>query len=335
MMVHGDEARDEDTTDILDILERERCLGELSVGYLAVYHLVNGCSDRLFGKVRQAARTRLDGICHHEDRSFFGRGFSARITEEGLVDRLLRVRVTIGVVEIANQRRAVMGRDEVDDHFGQVVAAGDLLAFGDMGYDHLCGIARIHIQERVLRACLVFHEIERVGHLTDIMVEGAGTYQQGIGTDGFGGFGCEVRDLHGMLEGTRSTFSQRVQQLRVDIRQFDQRDRRDETEELLEAVDQAVTTDREQAADEEIEVHPRIDGREDACLRKGEGRVGNALREVDPCGCLHQLGAARHVREGRYRNHADYDLNEEELHRRRHDDRCDEDGRKMQKQRCA
>ena len=64
----------------------------------------------------------------------------------------------------------MMGGDEIDDDLGQMVSAGYLLSFGDMGDDHLCGIARVHGEERVLCACLVLDEIERIGHLTDVMV---------------------------------------------------------------------------------------------------------------------------------------------------------------------
>ena len=135
-----------------------------------------------------------------------------------------------------------------------------------------------------------------------------------------------------MLESAGGTFCERVEQFGVDVGEFDKGDGRDETEEFLETVYQTVTADGEQAADEEIEVHPRIDGREDACLREGEGGVGKGLGEEDPCGCLNELGAACHVREGRDGYHADYYLDEEELHRRGYYDGSDEDGGKMQEE---
>ena len=53
MMVHSDEAGDEYTADILDILEGERCLSKLAVRYLYINHLVNRLCDsrfRIFGK---------------------------------------------------------------------------------------------------------------------------------------------------------------------------------------------------------------------------------------------------------------------------------------------
>ena len=55
MMVHGGEASDEDTADVLYILEGERCLGELSVSYLGIDHLIHRCRDRLLGEIGEAA----------------------------------------------------------------------------------------------------------------------------------------------------------------------------------------------------------------------------------------------------------------------------------------
>ena len=55
MMVHGGEEGDKDTADVFDILEGKGSLGELSVGYLGVDHLVDGGSDRGFGEVIETA----------------------------------------------------------------------------------------------------------------------------------------------------------------------------------------------------------------------------------------------------------------------------------------
>ena len=85
------------------------------------------------------------------------------------------------------------------------------LSFGDMRHDDLCGIARVHFEERVLDADLVLYIVERVGYFSYIVVERTGTHEEGVGADGFGRFGCEVRDLHGVLEGARSPFGEGVE----------------------------------------------------------------------------------------------------------------------------
>ena len=117
-MVHGQEAGDEDASDVFDILEGEGCLGKLSVGYLGVDHLVDCGGDGGFGELGETATACLDGIGHHEDSALFGGGFGARVTEERLIDLLVGVGVAIGVVEIAHEGGAVVGGDEVDDHLG-------------------------------------------------------------------------------------------------------------------------------------------------------------------------------------------------------------------------
>ena len=82
-----------------------------------------------------------------------------------------------------------------------------------------------------------------------------------------------------MLERTRRFLGQEMEQVRIDIRQLDQRDGRDEMEDFLKQIDQTVTTDDEQRADEEIEVVPCHDGGEDTGLGKRDGRISNRLRQ--------------------------------------------------------
>ena len=121
-----------------------------------------------------------------------------------------------------------------------------------------------------------------------------------------------------------------MQQFGVDIRQFDQRDRRDETEHFLKGVDQTVAADREDGADSEVEVHPRIDCSYIAHLCKRDSGISHRLRHEDPHGRLYQLCTACHVGQRGDSHHADHDLDEEELHGGRHDDRGDQDGCKVE-----
>ena len=96
-------------------------------------------------------------------------------------------------------------------HFRQMVSAGDALSFGDVRDDDLRGVTRVHRQERVLHACLVLYIVERVGHLTDIMVKRTRSNKQRIRADSLRGFRGEVRHLHRVLEGTRRTLGEGVQ----------------------------------------------------------------------------------------------------------------------------
>ena len=203
--------------------------------------------------------------------------------------------VAVGVIEIPHEGGAVVGSNEVDHHFGQVVLARNTLSFGHVGDDDLCSVTRVHRQQGVVGAVLVLGIVERVGHLTDIMVKSARTHEQRVSADGLRRLGSEVRDLHGVLESAGGFLCESVQEVGVDIRQLDQSDRGDETEEFLEGVNQSVTTDSEKAADSEIEVHPEVDRRPGACLRKSDGGICDHLREKDPRGGLGELRTARHV----------------------------------------
>ena len=150
MMIHGREAGDKDLTDGIDILETKRRLVELAVGNLRINHLVNRLGDGLFGEVLQTARTGFDGIGHHEDSRLFGGRFGSRIAEERLIYFLIRMRVAIGVIEIAHEGGTMMGSDEINDDFRQMMLARQTFSFRHMRHDDLRCIPRVQFQKRVL-----------------------------------------------------------------------------------------------------------------------------------------------------------------------------------------
>ena len=133
--------------------------------------------------------------------------------------------------------------DEIDDYFRQMIAAGNFLAFRDMRDNNLRRITRIHLKQRILHSCLVLYVVERIRDLTYIMVQRARTNEKRIRSDSLCCFCCEIRYLHRMLESTRSAFCECMKEFRVNIRQFNQRDRRDKTEEFLKHINQAIATD--------------------------------------------------------------------------------------------
>ena len=150
MMIHGREAGDKDLTDGIDILETKRRLGELAVGNLRINHLVDSLGDGLFREVLQTARTGFDGIGHHEDCTLFGGRFGSRIAEERLIYFLIRMRVAIGIIEIAHERGTMMGSDEINDDFRQMMLARQTFSFSYMRHDDLRCIPRVQFQKRVL-----------------------------------------------------------------------------------------------------------------------------------------------------------------------------------------
>ena len=252
MMVHCCETGSKDTPDVFYILERKGCLSKLPIGYLCINHLIHSLGDGSFGEIFEASRTGFYSICHHEDCTFFGRRFGSRVAEGGVIDLLFGMRVTPCVIEIPREGSSMMGGNKIDDHFRQIIASSNLLTLRDMRYNHLCRIAGVHREEGILDSCLVLHEIERIGHFADIMIECSGTNEEGIGTDSLRSFGSEVGDLHGVLESTGCTLRQGMEEIGIDIRELDEGDRRDETECFLKHIYQSVTTDRKQSANEEI-----------------------------------------------------------------------------------
>ena len=72
-----------------------------------------------------------------------------------------------------------------------------------------------------------------------------------------------------------------MKQFRIDICQFNQRDRRDEVEHLLKRINQSVAAYGKKCADEEVKVHPRIDCIPSTCLRESDSRISQYLRKQD------------------------------------------------------
>ena len=81
-----------------------------------------------------------------------------------------------------------------------MILAGNAFSFGHMSDDDLRRITGIHSEQGVVGAILVLGIVKRVGHLSDVVVEGARTDEKRVGTDGLCRLCCEVRDLHGVLE---------------------------------------------------------------------------------------------------------------------------------------
>ena len=208
-------------------------------------------------------------------------------------------------------------------------------SFGHMRDDDLSRFTGIHLQERVLHADLVLHEEERVCHLAYVVIEGTCADKERMCANDFRSFGSQVRDLHGVLERTRGFLRQGVQELGVDIREFNQSKRRDETEHFLKGEDESVATDGEQTGDEEIEIRPRFDSVPRTGLGNDERGVHECLDPEVPSCCTEQLCPAGHVVQDGNSSKADTQFDEEELHRHRNDNRGDEDRDEMDDYRCT
>ena len=67
---------------------------------------------------------------------------------------------------------------------------------------------------------LVFGEEYRALELSDVMIEGSGAHEHGVGADGACGLCGEGGDLHGVLESAGSLLGEATQQRVVDIAQL-------------------------------------------------------------------------------------------------------------------
>ncbi len=76
----------------------------------------------------------------------------------------------------------------------------------------------------VLLAVHVFHEIERLADLADVVIVGRHPRQQGIGADRFGGGLDQIADDHRMVIGAGRLDHQFAQHRRIHVRQFQQLD---------------------------------------------------------------------------------------------------------------
>ena len=130
-----------------------------------------------------------------------------------------------------------------------------------MGDDNLGALHIGDVVMRVVSPVLVLSKIHRIGHLTDVMVQGTCTRQQRIATDGIQHLVTQIGYLDGVLEGTRRSLCQLTEQRRVGVIQLHQRQRSGQTEHLLKQEDQWQREHREKGIQRQ-QTHDRpIDGR--------------------------------------------------------------------------
>lgn len=166
--------------------------------------------------------------------------------------------VTIINIEILGESCAVVGRDEVLDDAWQIEFLGKLQSFRNVADDDLCAL---QVGELVVRidTSLVFGKEYRIGHLADVMIERTGTYQQTVGMNTVGNFGSHVSHGDGMLEGARSYLAQVSEQSLVGVGKLEECHVGDESKQLFDEVHQWVGEQQEDAVDNKIGVHARVD----------------------------------------------------------------------------
>ena len=307
-MVHRFELFHEGGLDLVDVAEGQRGVAHESVGYLPVDDLIDQCADRLVGVFVEAARSRLDGIGHHQDRRLTGEGVRAGVGEERLVDGFAGVGVTVGVVEILGLTGAVVRADKVDDGLGQACLFGHFDALGDVADDDLCTLLEGQIAVGVDALHLVLGEERRVLHLADIVIERSGADQLRVGADLGAGGGGQNGDLQGVLEGAGAGLGELFEQRGIDVRQLHERNGRDVSEGLFHHINEDVGEHEQHEVDAEIDPHAPIDLVEVAVLIEREADVAQHVGQRDEEGASQELRSLRKLLEADDEDDAGHDL---------------------------
>ena len=206
---------------LVDVVEGDGTCAEVALGHLSVDDAVHQLRDALFGVFVERARGRFHGIGHHQNGLFACEGVGTRIAERGLVDNLVGVFVLVFDVEVAGEPLPVVGEYKLFDDVGKVVLFGDVHSFGNMADNNACTLLVRHVVVWVV-PCLVLGEENRVGHLSNVVIERSCAHQQTVRLYAVGNFGCQVAHGDGMLEGARCHFAQVAQQAFVGVGEFEE-----------------------------------------------------------------------------------------------------------------
>ncbi len=143
------------------------------------------------GRLGEGPAGALDGVGDHQDAGLLGLRLGPGIAERAFLDhRGVGVAVVppVGlVIEVLDQRRAVVLLDQVDDPLGQVVLSAQVDAVLDVADDDQRAHRRGQVGVPVGCTRLVLDEIVGLEHLADVVEVGPDAHQQGMGPDPLGG----------------------------------------------------------------------------------------------------------------------------------------------------
>ena len=178
----------------------------------------------------------------------------------------------------------MMGGDEILDDARKSHLFCHLQTLGYVADDDLC---TLQVAQLVvwIHACLVLCEEHWVGHLSDVVIECARTYQQTVGADAVGNLCCQVTHRDGMLEGARCNLAQVTEQSLVGVRQLEEGDIRGESECLLDDIHERIGQQQEDAIHGEIGVHAAVDVEHLVILHQLKGEIDHATAESYQQGC--------------------------------------------------
>lgn len=310
-VVDGLEAFGKDAFGIGDVAEGDGALAEIAALHLAVDDAVHQFGDGLVGVFLEAAGGGFDGIGHHEDGLLAGVGVAAGIGEGFRVDLVGAIFVASLDVEVFHHRRPVVGDDKLAEELGDAVLFGQADTLGDVGDDDL---GRPLLGELVVGvdAALIFGEIGRIEHFSDVVVEGGGADELHVGTNFGCHFGRQTAHLLGVDVGAVGLAGHAADEGGVGVVHLDEGDARGESEEAFDEIEQGIGEEEGNAVDADVPIPRAVDVGEGGALGEVLAETERPRAEGDDEGRAHQLGTLGEVADGEEGDQSAHELGEEE-----------------------
>ncbi len=171
-------------------------------------------------RVRRGPHRRFDRIGQHDHPGLLGLWPGAGIAEVLLAHLVAALQRP--VVEVADQHRAVVLPDDVDDRLGQARLAREAHAVGDVVDDDPRALLRIEHIVDVVAVGLVLDEEGRAQRLADVVVEHRHPREERVAADQFDRALSQVRDDDAVVIGAGRLARQLVEERLVGVRQLQQ-----------------------------------------------------------------------------------------------------------------
>lgn len=225
---HIEQREVETVFDFRNFLEGERGFVELAVGDAIIDDARDEEVESFGSGLAEGARGGFESVGKGDDRAFFELGARTVVAETRFDDGRLEMR-QIGVgnlwvsrgnfgggrarrrsescarlvdgelIKIANQARAVVLTDDVNDGAREIVLACEVHAVRDVLFDDASGFGGIAGVVGVNAVALVFGEVGGLGGFSDVVEQGADAGEEGIGADGVAGVFGELGDDEGVV----------------------------------------------------------------------------------------------------------------------------------------
>ena len=181
--------------------------------------------------------------------------------------------------------------------------------------DHLSTIYTGELVMGIDTSRLVLSEIDRILHLADVMIECASTHQLRIGTNLTCYLGSKVSHLNTMLESAWSHLTHTSQQVLIHVAQLNQRNIRDESEELLYQIKQGIATEDDDATNGQIDIFAAVDASKVIMKNHEDGQIRNHRHHSCDDSRPEQLRTAGQFTQGEHRGETSHQLYSNKLER--------------------